>query len=292
VSVPPADLEEDAVHLRPLIAAAAVAVLAGSAVTAGAAAAPKPAAKKSPQFAPAATATVKPGVQTLTQGAQCTANFVFVDGAGAVYLGQSAHCAGTGEATQTNGCQAGSLPLGTPVTVRGASKPGVLAYSSWVAMQRAGEKDVNACRYNDFALIRLDPSDVGRTNPSVPVFGGPVGQDVDGTNVGERVHTFGNSSLRLGLGALSPKRGVSIGTSGQGWTHSVYTATPGVPGDSGSAVLDSQGKALGTLSTLALAPFAGSNGVSDLSRQLDYARSHGMSGLALVNGTESFRSTL
>jgi hypothetical protein len=273
-------------RLRPLLAVAVVALLAGSAVTAGATAAPS----KSPQFAPAATATVRPGVQTVTQGAQCTANFVFVDGAGTVYLGQSAHCAGTGAATQTDGCQAGSLPLGTAVTVRGASKPGVLAYSSWLAMQRAGEKDVNACRYNDFALIRLDPGDVGRTNPSVPAFGGPVGQDADGTSVGERVHTFGNSGLRLGLAALSPKRGVSIGTAGQGWTHSVYTVTPGVPGDSGSAVLDSQGKALGTLSTLALAPFAGSNGVSDLSRQIAYARSHGVAGLALVNGTEPFRS--
>ena len=50
-----------------------------------------------------------------TDGAQCTANFVFTDGAGNIYVGYAAHCAGTGAATDTNGCDAGSLPLGTKV---------------------------------------------------------------------------------------------------------------------------------------------------------------------------------
>ena len=273
--------------LRPLLAAAVVAALSLGAATATAA--PAPAKKRSPAFAPAATATVTPGVQTVTSGAgQCTANFVFLDRAGAVYLGQSAHCAGTGASTETNGCLAGSLPLGTPVRVSGAGKPGVLAYSSWTAMQRAGEEDESTCEYNDFALVRLDPSDVGRTNPSVPVFGGPVALDSDGTSTGERVLTYGNSSLRLGLRATSPKRGVSLGDAFDGWSHTVYTATPGIPGDSGSAVLDGAGRAIGTLSTVAVAPFPLSNGVSDLARQIAYARSHGVPGLTLVPGTERF----
>ncbi len=273
-------------NLRPLLAAAVVGALSLG-VTA-ATAAPAPAKKRTPVFAPAATATVTPGVQTVTSGAQCTANFVFTDGTGAVYLGQSAHCAGTGTATETDGCLAGSLPLGTPVRVTGAAKPGTLVYSSWLAMQRAGEKDENACSYNDFALIRLDPSDVGRTNPSVPVFGGPVALDTDGTSTGELVYSFGNSSLRFGLRATSPKRGVSLGDAFDGWSHTVYTATPGIPGDSGSGVLDGAGRAIGTLSTVALLPFPLSNGVSDLARQLAYARSHGMPGLTLVAGTEKF----
>lgn len=273
--------------LRPLLTGAVVAALSLGAATATAA----PATKRSPSFAPAATATVTPGVQTVTAGAQCTANFVFTDGTGAVYLGQSAHCAGTGGSTETNGCQAGSLPLGTPVRVTGAAKAGTLVYSSWIAMQRANEKDVNACRYNDFALIRLDPSDVGRTNPSVPVFGGPVALDTDGTGTGERVVSYGNSGLRLGLRATSPKRGVSVGSSAAGWTHTVYTATPGIPGDSGSAVLDRAGRAIGTLSTVALAPFPLSNGVSDLARQIAYARAHGVPGLTMVAGTERFNGS-
>ena len=63
-------------------------------------------------WAPAGSATVHPGVQVFTQGAQCTSNFLFRDGGG-TYIGQAAHCSGTGAATDTNGCDSGSLPLGT-----------------------------------------------------------------------------------------------------------------------------------------------------------------------------------
>src|SRR3954447_24917415 len=66
-----------------------------------------------------------PGVQTFTAGAQCTSNFVFTDGS-STYLGQAAHCSGTGAATDTDGCTSESLPIGTPVDVTGASKPGTL----------------------------------------------------------------------------------------------------------------------------------------------------------------------
>lgn len=270
--------------MRPLVSCAVVALLAAGASTAAAA----PPKKRSPQFAPAATATVKPGVQTVTGTNQCTANFVFLDGAGTVYLGQSAHCASTSGPAVTDGCRGGSMPLGTPVRVQGAQKPGVLAYSSWIAMQSAREGDAATCANNDFALVRLDPSDVGRTNPSVPVFGGPVAVDTDGTRPYEQVVTYGNSSLRFGLTSTSPKRGLSTGTSAGGWRHSVYTVSPGIPGDSGSAVLDGAGRGLGTLSTIAL---NGSNGVSDLARQIAYA-ARSVPGLVLVPGTEPFRGYL
>src|SRR4051794_9283566 len=85
-------------------------------------------------WAPAATAAVHPGVQTVTEGAQCTANFIFGDGTN-VFIGQAAHCSGTGAATDTDGCLAQSLPLGTAVEVDGASKPGKLVYNSWITMQ-------------------------------------------------------------------------------------------------------------------------------------------------------------
>ena len=57
-----------------------------------------------PAWAPADSATVHPGVQTFTEGAQCTSNFVFYDGSNNVYIGQAAHCSGTGGNTETNGC--------------------------------------------------------------------------------------------------------------------------------------------------------------------------------------------
>ena len=255
---------------------------AGSAVALGLAAA-----TASPAVAAHADPTIHPGVQTYTEGAQCTANFVFTDGVD-TFLGQAAHCSGTGAANETNGCDAGSLPLGTLVEVDGATKPGVMVYNSWLTMQEVGETGADACQYNDFALVQLDPADAGRVSPEIPVVGGPTGINREGTGFGDSVYSYGNSSLRLGISQLSPKEGVSLGTEAGGWNHPVYTATPGVPGDSGSAFVDDQGRALGVLSTLALAPLAGSNGVSDLGRALDYANTHEGLGVELVLGSEPF----
>jgi hypothetical protein len=253
-------------------------------------------------WAPADTAEITPGVQMYTDGAQCTGNFVFRDGAGNTYVGYAAHCAGTGAATDTNGCDATSLPLGTRVTfTRGGSLvsegtavgEGTLAYSSWLTMQQRGETDENTCAYNDLALVRVDADDVSKVNPSIPFWGGPVAVNTDGSAAGDRVYSFGNSSLRGGVEQLSPKTGISLGAEGEGWSHPVYTLTPGVPGDSGSAFLDAEGNALGTLSTLAIAPLAGSNGVGDLHHELTYAQQHGgIAGLAVVPGTEPFSPIL
>lgn len=71
-----------------------------------------------------------------------------------------------------------------------------------------------------------------------------------------------------------------------------YTATPGIPGDSGSAFIDADGLAFGTLSTVQLAPKAGSNGGSDLSRELSYLESKTSFDVTLAEGTEPFRGGL
>lgn len=261
-----------------------------------------PAAEASSRWAPVDDALITPGVQMYTSGAQCTANFVFTDAERRVYVGYAAHCAGTGEATDTNGCDAGSLPLGTRVRfARGGSLlgggdtvgRGRLVYSSWLTMQRLGTTKVNACAFNDFALVRVGRKHVGKVNPSVPFWGGPIGLRKEQTQSGDPVHSFGSSSLRSGLVALAPKVGTSLGSWGAGWSHDVYTATPGVPGDSGSAFLDGDGRAMGTLSTLALAPYPASNGVSDLAHELRFAQRHsGIEGLRLVRGTEPFSPVL
>ena len=253
-------------------------------------------------WAPADTAQIHPGVQMYTDGAQCTANFVFTDGTGATYVGYAAHCAGTGAATDTNGCDAGSLPLGTKVDfVEGGSLAsggtrvggGTLVYSSWLTMQKLGEKDENTCAYNDLGLVKVDAGDVAKVNPSVPFWGGPTGINTTGAPAGDPVYSYGNSSLRGGIEQLSPKQGLSLGTDSDGWNHPVYTVTPGIPGDSGSAYLDAEGNALGVLSTVQLAPLVGANGVGDLSHELTYAQAHsGLNGLALVPGTEPFSPVL
>ena len=255
-------------------------------------------------WAPAATAKIHPGTMMYTQGAQCTANFVFTDGAGATYVGYAAHCAGLGEATDTDGCLAESLPLGTRVTFNEGGSlvsegtqvgAGTLVYSSWLTMHQLGTTDANACAYNDLALVKVDAADVAKVNPSIPFWGGPTGIDTDGTATGDRVWTYGNSSLRFGVSQLSPHTGVSLGddTADGGWSHPLYTVTPGVPGDSGSAFVSEDGRAIGTLSTLGLAPLPASNNIGDLGKELAFAQAHsGIGGLQLVNGTEPFDPVL
>jgi hypothetical protein len=246
-------------------------------------------ASAAPTWAPASSAAIHPGVQTFTDGAQCTANFVFYD-ASNVYLGQAAHCSGTGTATETDGCDSGSLPIGTPVDI-GGSQPGTMVYNSWLTMQAAGEANADTCAFNDLALVKVAAADVGKVNPSIPSWGGPTGIDTNGTVLGDTVLSYGNSSLRGGITQLSPKQGKSLGDDGNGWSHTVYTVTPGIPGDSGSAFLNASGQALGVLSTVAIAPLAGSNGVGDIAKELAYANSTGGFGVTLANGTEPFKGS-
>ena len=302
-----------ATRLRPLagVAASASLVLAAVVAVAGPASANAiwvPAvhhhAQVARQWAPAATAKIHPGTMMYTAGAQCTANFVFTDLDLNVYVGYAAHCAGTGAATDTNGCQAASLPLGTPVTFNEGGNlvnegtvvgRGTLVYSSWLKEKQLGTTDANTCAYNDLALVKVADADAGKVNPSIPFWGGPTGIDTDGTQIGDRVYTFGNSSLRAGLTQLSPHTGISLGDDAAdgGWSHPLYTVTPGVPGDSGSAFVSADGKAIGVLSTLGLAPLPLSNNIGDLAKELAFAQQNsGIVGLGMVPGTEPFNPIL
>lgn len=249
----------------------------------------------SPTSATAATAYIEPGVQMITAGAQCTANFVFRDKLGRTYVGYAAHCAGLGDASDTDGCRTASLPLNTRVrfahgvslTSEGTTVGyGRLAYSSWTAMKRAKITGAR-CQNNDFALVRVEPAYVKRVRSSVPGWGGPT---VLGAMpaAGSRVFTYGSSSLRgLTGGSLSTKSGTIV--SRTPWRATVYTTNPGVPGDSGSGFLDADGRAIGVLSTLNIAPSIGSNGVGSVTQQVKFARLHGMPTLRLVPGTVAFK---
>jgi hypothetical protein len=242
-------------------------------------------------WAPAASASVHPGVMTFTEGGQCTANFVFSDSSN-VYIGQAAHCSGTGAQTDTNGCTSASLPIGTPVDVNGASKPGTLVYNSWLTMQAGNESNPDTCQFNDLALVKLDPSDVPNVNPSVPGFGGPTGVGGVG-GLGSTVYSYGNSELRGGVTKLSPKQGTVVQNEGNGWSHDVATVSPGIPGDSGSGFMNGSGQAIGVLSTLQIAPLAGSNGVGDIGKEIAYMHANSsFSSTQLVPGTQPFNANL
>jgi hypothetical protein len=216
----------------------------------------------------------------------CTAAFVFA-GDDATYLGYAAHCAGASESTGLSGCEEPTLPLDTAVTIvgrDGSRTSGRLAYTSWGTMQQRGETDPARCLHNDFALVELDPADVARVDPTVPVFGGPTGLDTDGTVFGEPVFSYQPQT-----GATRIKQGRSLGTSGGGLAHRVETRPPGRPGDSGSGYVDGDGRAFGVLSTL-FTDGSATNGVTDLAHALAYANAYGGIGrVTLVPGREPFR---
>jgi hypothetical protein len=54
----------------------------------------------------------------------------------------------------------------------GASRPGTLVYDSWLTMQSLGEADPETCAFNDLALVRIDPADVGRGGARTTLPGG------------------------------------------------------------------------------------------------------------------------
>ena len=242
------------------------------------------------RWAPAASATIRPGVALLTpldahSGNACTADFVFT-ARGATYLGMAAHCAGTGSRAAGSGCTEPTLPVGTTVRVRrtdGGTSNATLAYSSWITMRQRGEHDPQRCAYNDFALVVLAPADAARVNPTVPKLGGPSGLDTDGLRKGESVATYAPND-----GGPAVKSGTSLGDGAGGLLHYVATEPPGVPGDSGSGFLDGHGAAFGVLST-EFDDGQHSNGVIDLAAAVAYASRYGPLGpIALARGSEPF----
>jgi hypothetical protein len=112
-----------------------------------------------------------------------------------------------------------------------------------------------------------------RVNPTIPLWGGPTG--ITGTTAsGDKVLSYGNSSLRLGIPAVA-EGGRRPRLGGRRLDARRHHRVAGHPGDSGSAFIDRHGRAFGVLSTLQISPLAGSNGVSDLSRMVAYMESHG-----------------
>ena len=157
-------------------------------------------------WAPAATAEIHPGTMMYTDGAQCTANFVFTDASANVYVGYAAHCAGLGEATDTNGCAADSLPLGTRVTFNEGGSllsdghPGRLRHPGLLLV--ADREAARHHRREHLRLQRLRPGEGRRRRrrqgePVRPVLGRPDRH---------RHRRHGRRRRRLHLRQLQPPR--------------------------------------------------------------------------------------
>lgn len=212
-----------------------------------------------PEWPEISEATVRPGVGVASSAGSCTSNFVFRSpDNGTLYLGLAAHCLPGEEEDEQ-------------VEIAGGEATAMVAYNSWYTMDNMDGSPGIDRDTNDFALIEI-PDDVrDKVHPAIRHYGGPVGL-AEQPEVGQRVLTYGNTALRQGVEPSNTREGYVVESSD--WYTSMYIATPGLPGDSGSAVLDGEGRALGVLIHLGVAPLAASNGAVNLAPALAWAQEH------------------
>lgn len=222
-------------------------------------------------------ATIRPGVQ-VSAGGQCTSNFLFRTPDNAtLMLGTAAHCVAEASTMGTDGCGDDVEPMapGAQVSIEGASEPGRLVYSSWHAMQEANVSSQEpVCQANDFALIAIQPADRGRAHPAVLGFGGPTGlAEASSPGLGDRIEWWGNTSATPSSEATNRHQGTVL--SSTDWRFQAYSASPGVPGDSGSGIMLEDGQAAGVLYSVNTV-YPGANSATKLAPALAFAADHGV----------------
>jgi len=212
---------------------------------------------RQPQWGSARSATIHPGVSVQVGNSPvCRAGFVLTDGTH-VFIAIPASCSGTGPADNSK-CDVGQDPVGTPVTIAGAKHKGSLVYSSITQMELRSQRSVNRCTYNDLALVRVDRRDIARTNPSVPIPGGPTGVS----------KTAPAAPAQLSVFTVTSNTAEALQTTGRGWSHSLMVAAALSSTDIGAPVLTNKGQGLGMVSGVPTAN--GTTVVSDLYREIRY----------------------
>lgn len=239
----------------PLIVAG---LLLGAATLTGVQAAPakEPATSGQVDWPALEDAAIRPGV-SIAGG--CTAAFVFSDvDIGTLYISSASHCF----PNQRPGDQ---------VPIAGIPDAGVIAYCSW-----QHEESYDVCAdgsptvddRNDFALVRVKDAHVDDVHPAVLHWGGPTDMALEAPATGERVLTYGDSSLHPD--ATNHRQGLVMDEiDDSSWTTEAYFVHPSVPGDSGSPGLVADGKAFGVLSYISLA--GGVNGLTNLHQAVPFA---------------------
>lgn len=229
-------------------------------------------------FGPPQESQIRPGVSVSSSYGNCTSNFLYAENEVTYYLGVAAHCFSE-DADTVDPCEARTAPAGfSEIEIQNATRPGVLAYSSWSAMQQQGESAGSSlCQFNDFALIRIHPDDIPNVHPAAIHFGGPTALYTGTAAVGDTVYTYGQSELHFGARSLERKIGRITEVIEEGLAYRVQTDSAGLPGDSGSAVLHEDGRALAVLVNIGVGagPTPVSNGVVGLERALAYAKAGG-----------------
>ena len=257
-------------------ATAAAAVAAGCVLSTGASAATGAA---HPPWASAKSASIHPGVSVSMGGVSCRAGFVLTDGTHA-FLTVPASCSGAGPVDNSK-CDAGQDPIGLPVTIQGAKHKGTLVYSSIITMELRGQTATNRCAFNDMSLVRIDQRDVKRTNPSVPVLGGPTGVSKDQPTAPDQLSVY----------VTAPTNAQALNSSGGGWSHGMMVDGVVSGADIGSPVLTAKGQALGMVSGVPSSE--GQTLVSDFLREMRYLRTlPRFSDVHLAKGTVKFTPML
>lgn len=203
---------------------------------------------------------VRPGAEVVSEVGQCTLNFLFETPAKERFIGTAGHCIlGDG-----------------PVADRAGEK-------TWPKGQGPVAKDSTGHRIGefayailqdpkDFSLIRLDPG--VQASPEMCQFGGPTGINDDVGSGTKVLEYWGNG---IGIGTALPAR--SAVADGFPNADHVYAAGLALPGDSGSAVITDDGRALGVLVTVGVHGFGydqngldfGTIGITRLAPQLAQA---------------------
>lgn len=179
---------------------------------------------------------VRPGAQLQSEIGVCTLNFLFRAPDGQRYIGTAGHCILATNPVSEN--------VGERVWPRGN---GPVARDS--EGKRIGEFAYAVLQDpKDFALIRIDPT--VDASPGMCHFGGPTGLYDGNTSDPVVLEYYGNG---VAIGSLVPGRSaVALGIS---HADHVYAAGLALPGDSGSGVISSDGRAVGVLVTTGLHGF-------------------------------------
>jgi hypothetical protein len=183
---------------------------------------------------------VRPGAIVLSEVGQCTLNFLFQGSDGRRYIGTAGHCI------------LGASPIGGDVGEKSwAPGTGPLARDS--GGNRIGEFAYAILQDpKDFSLIRLDPQ--AQASAGMCHFGGPTGVNDDRPALSPTqpvvlepvvLEWFGNGIV---AGSTVPARtGIAAGMPSPDHVFAQGAATPG---DSGSGVISSDGRAVGALVTV------------------------------------------
>jgi hypothetical protein len=188
-----------------------------------------------PAAAPVGTGTcpgVRPGAIVNSEAGQCTFNFLFNGSDGRRYIGTAGHCI------------LGESPIGGDVGEESWA-PGTGPEATDADGNRIGEFAYAILQDpKDFAVIRLDPGVAA--SPQMCHFGGPTGTNSDQPGLTSPVvlNYFGNG---LGLGTVVPAR--SALALGMPDPDHVFAEGVVVPGDSGSGIISSDGRAVGVVVT-------------------------------------------